>query len=212
MRRRSFRTVPLRCSMRCRHCSRRCWTPVRRPRAAELSRGRRAHPRWSGVYRQRSCLRACLGSLTRSVGEEIAMTRPSLRRILGTWGKSPGELPDWKRVGPAKAAEMLGPAITQEADAGLHARGFAPRTILAAGALALTLALGSGLASGAEKLGSYPVDPGKVSISGISSGAFMANQFHIAHSALIMGAAMVARGPYAFALGRLGGGPPRGPR
>src|SRR3954466_1173843 len=45
-----------------------------------------------------------------------------------TWGKSPGELPDWKRVGPAKAAEMLGPAITQEADAGLHARGFAPRT------------------------------------------------------------------------------------
>src|SRR3954466_13978353 len=48
-----------------------------------------------------------------------------------TWGKSPGELPDWKRVGPAKAAEMLGPAITQEADAGLHARGFAPRTTAA---------------------------------------------------------------------------------
>src|SRR3954465_12839033 len=45
--------------------------------------------------------------------------------------------------------------------------------ILAAGALALTLALGSGLASGAERLGSYPVGPGKVSISGISSGAFM---------------------------------------
>ena len=75
-----------------------------------------------------------------------------------------------------------------------------PRRILAAGALALTLALGSGLASGAEKLGSYPVDPGKVSISGISSGAFMANQFHIAHSALIMGAAMVAGGLYACAV------------
>src|SRR3954452_22258543 len=52
-----------------------------------------------------------------------------LQGRLGTCGKSPGELPDWKRVGPAKAAEMLGPAITQEADAGLHARGFAPRTL-----------------------------------------------------------------------------------
>src|SRR3954451_5887370 len=56
---------------------------------------------------------------------EAARALPGARR---TWGKSPGELPDWKRVGPAKAAEMLGPAITQEADAGLHARGFAPRT------------------------------------------------------------------------------------
>src|SRR4051812_24255235 len=120
--------------------------------------------RGGAAYRRRSCLRSYLGPLTRPVGEEMAMTCLSLRRIL------------------------------------------------AVGALALTLALGSGLASGAEKLGSYPVDPGKVSISGISSGAFMANQFHIAHSALIMGAAMVARGPYAFALGRLGGGPPRGPR
>src|SRR3954451_15879896 len=151
MRRRSFRTVPLRCSTRCRHCSRRYWMPVRRPRAAELSRGRRAHPRWGGVP---STLvpPSHLGPLTRPVGEGMAMTRLS------------------------------------------------PRRILAAGALTLTLALGSGLASGAEKLGSYPVDPGKVSISGISSGAFMANQFHIAHSALIMGAAMVAGGLYACAV------------
>jgi poly(3-hydroxybutyrate) depolymerase len=74
------------------------------------------------------------------------------------------------------------------------------KRILAVSALALTLALGSGLANGAEKLGSYPVDPKKVSISGISSGAFMANQFHIAHSALIMGAGMVAGGLYACAV------------
>ena len=74
------------------------------------------------------------------------------------------------------------------------------KRILAASALALTLALGGGFANGAEKLGSYPVDAKKVSISGISSGAFMANQFHIAHSALIMGAGMVAGGLYACAV------------
>jgi len=70
----------------------------------------------------------------------------------------------------------------------------------AASALAFTLALAGGIANGAEKLGSYPVDAKKVSISGISSGAFMANQFHIAHSALIMGAGMVAGGLYACAV------------
>ena len=74
------------------------------------------------------------------------------------------------------------------------------KQILAVSALALTLALGGGIANGAEKLGSYPVDAKKVSISGISSGAFMANQFHIAHSALIMGAGMVAGGLYACAV------------
>ena len=74
------------------------------------------------------------------------------------------------------------------------------KQILAVSTLALTLALGGGIANGAEKLGSYPVDAKKVSISGISSGAFMANQFHIAHSALIMGAGMVAGGLYACAV------------
>src|SRR5689334_23865893 len=32
---------------------------------------------------------------------------------IGTWGKSPGELPVCRRVGRAKAAETLGPAITK---------------------------------------------------------------------------------------------------
>jgi poly(3-hydroxybutyrate) depolymerase len=35
-----------------------------------------------------------------------------------------------------------------------------------------------------------------VSAAGISSGAFIADQLHIAHSADIMGAAMIAGGPY----------------
>src|SRR4051795_10075880 len=92
--------------------------PSDQPRLARPSRPRaraaRARAPWPGP---RPCARA-----RRSA-------RPRVRpRSVCTWGKSPGELPDWKRVGPAKAAEMLGPAITQEADAGLHARGFAPRT------------------------------------------------------------------------------------
>jgi poly(3-hydroxybutyrate) depolymerase len=55
-------------------------------------------------------------------------------------------------------------------------------------------------ASAAERLGGYPVDPAQVSVSGISSGAFMANQLHIAHSADIMGAAMIAGGLYGCAV------------
>jgi poly(3-hydroxybutyrate) depolymerase len=52
----------------------------------------------------------------------------------------------------------------------------------------------------AERLGSYPIDPKQVSVAGISSGAFMANQLHIAHSADIMGAAMIAGGLYGCAV------------
>jgi poly(3-hydroxybutyrate) depolymerase len=52
----------------------------------------------------------------------------------------------------------------------------------------------------ADKLGNFPVDPAQVSVAGISSGAFMANQLHIAHSADIMGAAMIAGGLYGCAV------------
>jgi poly(3-hydroxybutyrate) depolymerase len=64
----------------------------------------------------------------------------------------------------------------------------------------LLLVLLASAASAQEKLSSYPIDPAKVSISGISSGAFMANQFHIAHSKLIMGAGIVAGGLYGCAV------------
>ena len=56
-------------------------------------------------------------------------------------------------------------------------------------------------ASAAERLGAYPVDPTQVSVAGISSGAFMANQLHIAHSAGIMGAGIVAGGLFGCAVG-----------
>ena len=65
---------------------------------------------------------------------------------------------------------------------------------------ALPLALLCASASAAERLGAYPVDPAQVSVSGLSSGAFMANQLHIAHSTEIMGAAMIAGGLYGCAV------------
>ena len=55
-------------------------------------------------------------------------------------------------------------------------------------------------AGAAEKLGAFPVDPAQVSVAGISSGAFMANQIHVAHSADVMGAAMIAGGLYGCAV------------
>src|SRR6266481_2550069 len=57
-----------------------------------------------------------------------------------------------------------------------------------------------GGASAADPLGRFPVDPAEVSVSGISSGAFMANQLHIAHSAGIVGAGMIAGGLYGCAV------------
>jgi poly(3-hydroxybutyrate) depolymerase len=63
--------------------------------------------------------------------------------------------------------------------------------------LALLLGtLGAGPALAADPLGHYPIDPTQISVSGISSGAFMANQLHVAHSADIMGVGMVAGGLY----------------
>lgn len=45
------------------------------------------------------------------------------------------------------------------------------------------------------------LDPDRLSLSGISSGAFMAQQFHVAHSAHIVGVGLFAGGPYRCAAG-----------
>jgi poly(3-hydroxybutyrate) depolymerase len=63
-------------------------------------------------------------------------------------------------------------------------------------ALLVVAAWFGGGAWAADPLGRFPVDPAQVSVSGISSGAFMANQLHIAHSAGIIGAGMIAGGLY----------------
>jgi hypothetical protein len=47
------------------------------------------------------------------------------------------------------------------------------------------------------------IDPAQISVSGISSGGFMAHQFHVAHSENIMGVGIVAGGPYYCAGGTI---------
>ena len=46
------------------------------------------------------------------------------------------------------------------------------------------------------QLGRFNVEKGKSSVSGLSSGAFMAVQLHVAHSASFVGAGIIAGGPY----------------
>ena len=46
------------------------------------------------------------------------------------------------------------------------------------------------------QLGAYQVKKGQSSVSGLSSGAFMTVQLHLAHSASFAGAGIIAGGPY----------------
>lgn len=48
----------------------------------------------------------------------------------------------------------------------------------------------------AERLPAYGVDLEQTSVSGISSGAYLAVQFHVAHSGIVRGAGVIAGGPY----------------
>lgn len=52
-------------------------------------------------------------------------------------------------------------------------------------------------------LGRYDVDPRQTTVSGVSSGGFMAVQLHLAYSSLIQGAGVLAGGPYGCAQGSL---------
>ena len=61
----------------------------------------------------------------------------------------------------------------------------------------------------AEPLGHYGADAGAVTVSGISSGGFMAGQLQVAYSASIKGAGIVAAGPWWCAGGQ--GVPPASP-
>lgn len=73
--------------------------------------------------------------------------------------------------------------------------------VLVGSALALLLATAPVSAEDATPLGSYTVDPQAVSVSGISSGGFMAVQLHVAFSERFMGAGIVAGGPFFCAEG-----------
>jgi Esterase PHB depolymerase len=70
------------------------------------------------------------------------------------------------------------------------------------GIVALFGADGAASAAPTELLG-YAADPRQTSVSGLSSGAFMAVQLQVAYSATIVGAGVIAGGPYGCAEGNL---------
>jgi poly(3-hydroxybutyrate) depolymerase len=53
-----------------------------------------------------------------------------------------------------------------------------------------------------SSLADLDIDEASISLSGISSGAFMAHQFHVIHSRNVMGVGIIAGGPYRCAEGR----------
>jgi poly(3-hydroxybutyrate) depolymerase len=77
-----------------------------------------------------------------------------------------------------------------------------PRALRRAACALLAAALPAlGAATEPPPLPGYNVDPGRITVSGISSGAFMAVQIAVAHSATVEGVGAVAGGPYACANG-----------
>jgi poly(3-hydroxybutyrate) depolymerase len=83
-----------------------------------------------------------------------------------------------------------------------------PMNRFVSGLLASTLLAGvpsviTSAARAAERLPSFNIDLGQTTVSGLSSGAFMAVQFHVAFSGTVRGAGVVAGGPYYCAEGQL---------
>jgi poly(3-hydroxybutyrate) depolymerase len=66
-------------------------------------------------------------------------------------------------------------------------------------ACALTLLASLAAPAMSEPLPALGADLGRTSVSGLSSGAYMAGQFQIAYSGLVIGAGIVAGGPYGCA-------------
>lgn len=70
-------------------------------------------------------------------------------------------------------------------------------------ACVIALAAGCSPAPKASGLPALKLDPARTSVSGLSSGAYMATQVHLAFSDHIVGAALFAGGPYGCARGSL---------
>jgi poly(3-hydroxybutyrate) depolymerase len=64
------------------------------------------------------------------------------------------------------------------------------------GAACALLALAAGAAQAQVQLPALNIDPAKITVSGLSSGGFMANQLGYAHSATFKGVGVFAAGPY----------------
>ncbi|SEO55719.1 poly(3-hydroxybutyrate) depolymerase [Luteibacter sp. UNC138MFCol5.1] len=72
--------------------------------------------------------------------------------------------------------------------------------------LLLLVALGAGAASAADapaRLPALKLDPARVTVAGLSSGAYMATQAQVAYPEVFHGAALIAGGPYGCAAGKL---------
>ncbi|MBS3996805.1 MAG: prolyl oligopeptidase family serine peptidase [Hydrogenophaga sp.] len=68
---------------------------------------------------------------------------------------------------------------------------------------AVSIACGTTFATSSDALPTARIDPRQVTVSGVSAGAFMAVQLHVAHSDKFSGVAAVAGGPYLCAEGSL---------
>jgi poly(3-hydroxybutyrate) depolymerase len=68
-------------------------------------------------------------------------------------------------------------------------------------AAALVVVLAAAAAHAAPRLGGQAADVSAITVSGLSSGGYMAVQFHVAHSASVKGAGIIAAGPYYCAEG-----------
>lgn len=71
-------------------------------------------------------------------------------------------------------------------------------------ALASLTTLAAGCSDRVDPLPTLGADVTQVGVSGLSSGAYMAGQYHMAHSASVFGAGIVAGGPYGCAESVLG--------
>ena len=79
-----------------------------------------------------------------------------------------------------------------------------PRPLLVALLLAAGTACADAPMAASGRLGSLPLDPQTVTVSGLSSGGAMAVQFHTVHSRLVQGLAVLAAPPYYCAEGAIG--------
>jgi predicted peptidase len=70
-----------------------------------------------------------------------------------------------------------------------------------AAALVLTITAGAEGGSLSELGDTLDIDRTGISLSGVSSGAYMAQQFHVAHSSKVVGVGIIAGGPYDCARG-----------
>src|SRR6476620_361516 len=99
--------------------------------------------------------------------------------------------------------EMRSASVARWTDRGKTALPRSLRTILlAALAVANGVLVAGAHAQSPEKLRPYAANVSAVSVSGVSAGGYMAVQFHVAHSAIVRGAGVLAAGPYYCAQGQ----------